>query len=63
MTTIQNPRGISLSAHAVANGWPAPAARVTTTPRRGDYAERAEGMTRRNERRAAIARKSAWLNG
>lgn len=61
MTTIQI-RGVTLSAHAGMNmpeTFPAVSAPVRT---RGDFARSCAGKVRRNDRRARIAAKAAWLN-
>jgi hypothetical protein len=63
MTTIQNSRGISLSASASVNGWPVATPSAITFPGRGDFAEREGGRIRRNERRARIAFKRSGLEG
>lgn len=51
MVTITR-RGVTLSAHAVANGFPAP---VYPAPRAGDFAETVNGRDRRASR-LAVAR-------
>lgn len=59
MTTIQI-NNVSLSAGAVLNGWPMPR-RVVLAPGEGDFADRAEGRVRRQERRSRHAAKRSWL--
>jgi hypothetical protein len=61
MVTFTNRNGVALSAHAVLNGAPMPAAIAFTTPGAGDFAERQDGRARRAERRARIAGKRAFL--
>jgi hypothetical protein len=64
MTTKTNSRGISLSASATANGWPAPA--TPTGPAfagRGDFASRLGGRIRRMERRNRLMVKHAGYEG
>ena len=56
-------RNVSLSASATVNGWPMPVEAGPIMTGRGDFAGRHGGKVRRNERRAAIARKRAWLEG
>lgn len=61
MVTIQNDRGVTLSANATLNGFP----RVVVPFKiagMGDYAKRPEGRQRRAERLARIAAKRAELN-
>lgn len=61
MVTIQNDRGVTLSANATLNGFP----RVVVpfkVARMGDYAKRPEGRQRRAERLARIADKRAAIN-
>jgi hypothetical protein len=62
MVTFTNARGITLSANASANGCPVILSRIVFSGR-GDFAERLGGRIRRNERRARIAAKAAWVNG
>jgi hypothetical protein len=61
MVTITR-NGITLSAGAVANGWPMPVYTPPVFPGRGDFAQRLGGRIRRNERRARIAFKQMGLN-
>lgn len=61
MTKIER-NGISLSAGAVLNGWPAPVPRKLRFEGRGDFAEREGGRIRRNDRRNRIAAKRSWLH-
>ena len=64
MTTIKNGRGISLSAGAVANGWPMPICPATIRfAGRGDFAERLGGRIRRMERRNRLMVKHAGYEG
>lgn len=52
-------RGVTLSAHAVRNGARMP--EFIAPAIRGDFAARESGRTRRNDRRAAISAKRAFL--
>lgn len=56
-------RNVTLSASATVNGWPMPVHASPIMQGRGDYAAGMSGRMRRNDRRAAIARKRAWLEG
>lgn len=59
MTTIQI-NGVSLSASAAINGFPLPR-RVVLAPGLGDFADRAEGRSRRIERRNVRSAKRSFL--
>jgi hypothetical protein len=63
MVTITNAKGISLSANAAINNAELGLVPVATYRGRGDFAARVGGRIRRQDRRNAIARKRAWLEG
>jgi hypothetical protein len=62
MTTIQI-LGVTLSANATANMAACfPVEPVKAVRSRGDFARSSAGKVRRNDRRARLAIKAAWLN-
>lgn len=63
MVTFTNRNGISLSANAAANNAELGLLPVASMRGRGDFAERTGGRIRRQDRKARIANKRAWLEG
>lgn len=63
MVVTVSKNGISLSAHAGMNNAELGLLPVASMRGRGDFAERTGGRVRRQDRKARLATKRAWLEG
>lgn len=63
MVTFTSRNGVTLSANAAINNSELGLLPVASMRGRGDFAERAGGRVRRQDRKARIQNKRAWLEG